>query len=120
MGEIEIELLVQLKAKKMRRRSRLVGAIAELALVFSCPLDELVKRVGRHGWIDDECKRRLDPPNDGVELIDRPARIGKHARQNFGERLGAEPQEASVGRAVGNVLRSQAAARAGLVFDNDR
>jgi hypothetical protein len=120
VGEIEVPLLVHLEAQEVRRRSRLVGGIAELAPVRLGPGDELGEVAGRHAWRGDEHQRRLDAADDRVKLVDRPARVGKRVGRDLGERLGAEPDDGAVRRLIDDVLRRDVTARARLVLDDDR
>ena len=98
VGEIEVELLVQLKAEEMRRRARLVRRIAELALVCLRPFQELGEGLGRHVRMRHEHQRRLDATDERHEIVDRPAQVLECIGIDLGERLGADPDHLPVGR----------------------
>ena len=118
--EVEVEFFVHLEAEEMRRRSCLIGRVAQLAAVGLGPGDEFAEGVGRHAGIDDERERRLHAADNRPELIERPAGVGERIGIDLGERLGAEPKNRPVGRCIRDILGGKRAACAGLVLDDDR
>src|SRR3954468_11200778 len=91
MGEIEVELLIELETQEMRRRAGLVGRIAELAAIGLGPGHEFRKIDGGNARMRDKHERRLHALDQRQEVVDLPAQIIEYARIDLGECLRADP-----------------------------
>src|SRR5438045_2028330 len=84
MGEIEVELLIELEAQEMRWRAGRVGGVAELAAIGLGPGHELRKIAGWNARMRDKHERCLHALDQRQEVVDLPAQIVEHARIDLG------------------------------------